>query len=63
MIKALLIALIMSVSVKPGTVERVNRDIVTINDGSDYWDVYADGYISGDKVNMVFCNDKVVALF
>lgn len=54
MIKALLIALIMSVSVKPGTVERVNRDIVTINDGSDYWDVYADGYIPGDKVNMVF---------
>ena len=63
MIKLLLFAMIAGLTVKPGTVERVNRDIVTINDGSDYWDVYADGYIPGDKVNMVFCNDKVVALF
>ena len=62
MIKALLIALIMSVSVKPGTVERVNRDIVTINDGSDFWDIYGDGMYPKEHVNMIICNDKVIGL-
>ena len=63
MIKIILFAMIAGFTVKPGTVENVNPDIVTINDGSDFWDVYGDGYIPGDKVNMVFYNDKVVALF
>ncbi len=63
MIKLLLLAVIAGFTVKPGTVETINADVITINDGADYWDIYGDGYIPGDKVNMVFCNDSVIALF
>ena len=63
MIKLLLFAMIAGFTIKPGTVTDVNADVATIDDNSDYWDVYADGYIPGDKVNMVFYNDSVIALF
>lgn len=63
MIKAFVIALIMSVSVKPGTVENVNADIITVNDGADYWDVYADGMHQGERVNMIMIDNKVIGLF
>ena len=63
MIKILLLAMIAGFTIKPGTVDEVNKTIVSIDDGADIWDVYGDGYIPGDKVNMVFWNDSVIALF
>lgn len=63
MIKLLLFAMIAGLTVKPGTVERVNRDIVTINDGSDFWDVYGGGMEVGEHVNMIMVNNMVIGLF
>lgn len=63
MIKLLLLAMIAGFTIKPGTVENVNRDIVTINDGSDFWDIYADGIHQGEHVNMIMFNNKVIGLF
>ena len=62
MIKILLFAMITGFTVKPGTVEKVNADIITINDGSDFWDIYGDGMYPEEHVNMIICNDKVIGL-
>lgn len=63
MIKLLLLAMIAGFTVKPGMVETINADIVTINDGVNYWDVYADGINAGEHVNMIIVDNKVIGLF
>lgn len=63
MIKLLLLAMNAGFTIKPGTVEKVDADIVTINDNVNYWDVYADGMHHGEHVNMIIVDNKVIGLF
>ncbi len=63
MIKILLLAMIAGFTIKPGTVDEVNKTIVSIDDGADIWDVYADGIHQGEHVNMIIVDNKVIGLF
>lgn len=63
MIKLLLLAMIAGFTIKPGTVADVNKEIVSIDDGADVWDVYADGMEVGEHVNMIIVNNSVIGLF